>query len=102
MTIPLTGATGAGSTALQFFYKNAEQLAIAQRLIAALKSKGLEVVTALEPAGTFWQAEARHQQYYDTRGIVPTTPVRYFTQNENQGLKTLILPEKAPWERPLY
>lgn len=53
------------------FYKNEEQKAIAEKLINELKIKGFDVVTNLEPAGTFWQAEARHQKYCDTRGMTP-------------------------------
>ncbi|MFN7120021.1 MAG: peptide-methionine (S)-S-oxide reductase MsrA [Saprospiraceae bacterium] len=53
------------------FYKNEEQKVIAEQLINALKINGFEVVTMLEPAGTFWQAEDRHQKYCDTRGMTP-------------------------------
>ncbi|MCB0554326.1 MAG: peptide-methionine (S)-S-oxide reductase MsrA [Phaeodactylibacter sp.] len=53
------------------FYQNERQKAIAQELIEALQSNGFSVATQLEPAGPFWQAEARHQKYCDARGIPP-------------------------------
>ena len=37
-----------------------------------LRKQGIEPVTEVVPAGTFWPAEARHQQYCDTRGMQPT------------------------------
>ncbi|MCB0633091.1 MAG: peptide-methionine (S)-S-oxide reductase MsrA [Lewinella sp.] len=54
------------------FYTNDKQLQIAEELIAALRQKGIDVATSLEPATTFWSAEARHQKYCDTRGLEPT------------------------------
>lgn len=54
------------------FYTGEGQLEIAQDLIRELEHKGIEVYTQLEPAGTFWPAEARHQKYCDTRGLEPT------------------------------
>lgn len=53
------------------FYQNEEQKAIAEKLIKALEDRGLEVATTLEPAGIFWQAEARHQKYCDMHGMTP-------------------------------
>lgn len=53
------------------FYKNEEQKRIAQEIIADLEKGGLEVVTELEPTSVFWQAEARHQKYCDSRGMIP-------------------------------
>ncbi len=53
------------------FYLNEEQKAIAQKLISTLKSKGLDVVTSLEPATTFWPAEDYHQNYYEKTGKKP-------------------------------
>ena len=42
---------------------------------AALREKlignGYDVKTEIEPAGPFWEAEERHQQYCETRGIEP-------------------------------
>jgi peptide methionine sulfoxide reductase MsrA len=40
-------------------------------LIADLQSRGYEVKTELVEAGEFWQAEARHQKYCDSRGMSP-------------------------------
>lgn len=53
------------------FYQSDEQREIAANLIEKLKAKDLNVVTMLEPASTFWQAEERHQQYCDTHNMTP-------------------------------
>jgi peptide methionine sulfoxide reductase msrA/msrB len=53
------------------FYKDAEQLEIAQKLIGILKEKGLDVVTELVEAQPFWKAEDYHQEYYKTTGKQP-------------------------------
>jgi peptide methionine sulfoxide reductase msrA/msrB len=53
------------------FYLNDAQKATAERLIATLKGKGLNVATQVAPAGTFWPAEDYHQQYYDKNGHTP-------------------------------
>lgn len=53
------------------FYQNEGQKAVARQLIEELQRNGLLIATQLEPAATFWQAEARHQKYCDTRGMVP-------------------------------
>lgn len=50
------------------FYHDAEQKKIAEAVIAELtaaKRFKAPIVTTLEPAGTFWTAEAYHQQYYE-------------------------------------
>ncbi len=50
------------------FYADDEQKKIAQEVIDALtKAKKYDkpIVTTLEPAGTFWEAEEYHQQYYE-------------------------------------
>ena len=50
------------------FYHDAEQKKIAEDLIAELTEKNTfsnPIVTTLEPAGTFWEAEGYHQQYYE-------------------------------------
>ncbi|MBK7869853.1 MAG: peptide-methionine (S)-S-oxide reductase MsrA [Saprospiraceae bacterium] len=60
------------------FYQNQEQQAIAENLIAALREKGFDIATTLEPAGIFWQAEDRHQKYCDTHGIKPTKNKAFF------------------------
>ncbi len=53
------------------FYQNRRQHQIARSLILQLENRGYEVVTQLEPAATFWEADRRHQQYCDVRGQVP-------------------------------
>jgi peptide-methionine (S)-S-oxide reductase len=50
------------------FYHGEEQKKIAQDVIAELaaaKKYKDPIVTTLEPAGTFWEAEDYHQQYYE-------------------------------------
>ena len=58
------------------FYVDEEQKQVAQRLIAALKAKGLGVVTELTPAGRLWPAEDYHQDYYPHKGTTPYCHVR--------------------------
>ena len=53
------------------FYVNEEQKIIAEKLIAELKTKGYNVVTSVEKAGKFWDAEAYHQDYYEKNGHQP-------------------------------
>lgn len=53
------------------FYQNDDQKNISEKLISILKEKGLNVVTSLIPATTFWDAEAYHQNYYDNKGGTP-------------------------------
>ncbi len=53
------------------FYQNEAQLEVAQQLMAQLEERGMNIVTTLESAGTFWQAEERHQQYCDTHQMTP-------------------------------
>lgn len=53
------------------FFKNDEQRQTAEKLIGLLKAKGLRVATKVEPASTFWTAEAYHQNYYDLRHEEP-------------------------------
>jgi len=53
------------------FYVNEEQKIIAEKLIAELKRKGYNVVTSVEKAGKFWEAEAYHQDYYEKNGHQP-------------------------------
>jgi len=45
------------------FYENAEQKAVAQKLVARLQELGYKVVTQLAPAGPFYAAEAYHQDF---------------------------------------
>ncbi|MDF9827531.1 peptide methionine sulfoxide reductase msrA/msrB [Ereboglobus sp. PH5-10] len=53
------------------FYLNDGQKNTAEKLIRLLRNKGLNVVTKLEAAPTFWKAEDYHQQYYDNNGKQP-------------------------------
>jgi len=53
------------------FYADDNQKEIAEKLIAILKEKGLNVATILEKAGTFWLAEESHQDYYIKSGKRP-------------------------------
>jgi peptide methionine sulfoxide reductase msrA/msrB len=58
------------------FYDSDEQRQVAERLIAILRDKGLDVVTEVEPGGTFWPAEDYHQDYYARTGGEPYCHVR--------------------------
>jgi peptide methionine sulfoxide reductase msrA/msrB len=51
----------------EVFFQTMEQKVIADSLIDILYKKGLNVVTKVTPASTFWKAEDYHQQYY-TKG----------------------------------
>ncbi|MCK5840258.1 MAG: peptide-methionine (S)-S-oxide reductase MsrA [Bacteroidales bacterium] len=53
------------------FYNNLKQKQIAKKLINILKGKGYDVVTELNPAGKFWEAETYHQEYYEKLGGRP-------------------------------
>ena len=53
------------------FYTSEEQRKVAEKLIALLKTKGFNVVTSVEKARTFWEAEAYHQDYYQKNGHQP-------------------------------
>ena len=53
------------------FYLNDEQKEIAEKLIATLNGKGLNVATEVTKASTFWNAEDYHQDYYDHKGTTP-------------------------------
>ncbi len=55
----------------EIFYTTPQQKAVAEKLIAELKTKGYDVATALTPASTFWPAEERHQDYYLRQGTQP-------------------------------
>jgi peptide methionine sulfoxide reductase msrA/msrB len=46
------------------FFADRQQKQIAEKLIAQLRDKGLDVVTSLEQVGDFWPAEDYHQDYY--------------------------------------
>lgn len=50
------------------FYTNEEQKAVAEDTIADVEASGLwpgKVVTEVEPAGDFWEAEPEHQDYLE-------------------------------------
>ena len=53
------------------FYSDEAEKQVAEKLVAELKAKGYNVVTTIEKAGTFWEAEAYHQDYYDKNGHEP-------------------------------
>ena len=58
------------------FYLDEEQKAIAGKLVAKLREKGLDVATELVPATVFWPAEDYHQDYYRKTGKQPYCHVR--------------------------
>ena len=58
----------------EIFYFDDEQKAIAEKLINTLEEKGIKVVTKLTPAGTFWDAEDYHQEYYDKKRVESLLP----------------------------
>jgi peptide methionine sulfoxide reductase msrA/msrB len=53
------------------FYVDDEQKRVAEDLISLLVKKGYGVVTEVSPAGTFWEAEDYHQDYYEKSGGGP-------------------------------
>ncbi|MGI6137406.1 MAG: bifunctional methionine sulfoxide reductase B/A protein [Candidatus Hydrogenedentales bacterium] len=53
------------------FYDTDQERDILLRLIEELKGKGFEVVTTVEKAPIFWQAEDYHRQYYNKTGKRP-------------------------------
>ncbi|NOZ13466.1 MAG: bifunctional methionine sulfoxide reductase B/A protein [Acidobacteria bacterium] len=55
----------------EIFYIGDEQRRVAEEIIAELKKKGYDVVTGVHKAGTFWEAEAYHQDYYGKTGKTP-------------------------------
>jgi peptide methionine sulfoxide reductase msrA/msrB len=56
----------------EVFYVDDNQKATTEKLIGILKGKGLKVATRLSKAGTFWEAEDYHQDYYDKIGKEPS------------------------------
>lgn len=52
------------------FYMNDHQKKTIKGLIRILLKKGYQVVTKLQEASTFWEAE-EHQKYYDKNGTEP-------------------------------
>ena len=55
----------------EVFYQNEEQKQITEKLIGLLKQKGIEVVTKVTKATTFWKAEDYHQNYYSKEEAIP-------------------------------
>ncbi len=55
----------------EIFYFSDEQKAVAEKLIGLLEAKGLDVVTGLTPATTFYDGEEYHQDYYQKSGGTP-------------------------------
>ncbi len=55
----------------EIFYTSENQKETAENLIRVLRDKGLNVVTRLTPATTFWPAEDYHQNYYIKTGKQP-------------------------------
>jgi len=55
----------------EVFFFNQQQKEIIENLILILKAKGLNIVTKVTPASTFWKAEDYHQQYYEHKGSKP-------------------------------
>ncbi len=53
------------------FYNDIHQKEISMKLFQLLQTKGYDVATIIEPAGTFWEAEKYHQEYYFKTGRVP-------------------------------
>ncbi len=55
----------------EIFYTNDGQKAVTEKLIEILIQKGYKVTTKVEKAGTFYQAEDYHQDYYEHKGTLP-------------------------------
>ena len=52
----------------EIFYTTEQQREVAQRLIAELRAKGLDVVTRVTAAERFWPAEDYHQDWFEKKG----------------------------------
>lgn len=68
-TIDRRGKGGQYRSAI--FCHTPEQQHIATNLKAQLQARGYAVKTEIESASVFWEAEDRHQQYCENRGIQP-------------------------------
>ncbi|MEA3503599.1 MAG: peptide-methionine (S)-S-oxide reductase MsrA [Bacteroidota bacterium] len=55
----------------EIFYSSDKQKNVVVKLIDILKSKGLNVVTKISPATTFYKAENHHQKHYENQGTLP-------------------------------
>ncbi|MDA3901427.1 MAG: peptide-methionine (S)-S-oxide reductase MsrA [Spirochaetes bacterium] len=53
------------------FYSTEKQKEIVENLITVLRSKGIEVVTSVNPLKKFWSAEEYHRKYYRKNGSKP-------------------------------
>ena len=55
----------------EIFYSDDAQKQTTEKLISILTGKGFKVATRVTAAGTFWKAEAYHQNYYQKNGRQP-------------------------------
>jgi peptide methionine sulfoxide reductase msrA/msrB len=53
------------------FTIDGEQQQVAERLVAELEARGMDIATQVVPAGTFWPAEGYHQDWYAKKGSGP-------------------------------
>jgi methionine-S-sulfoxide reductase len=53
------------------FYLTVEQKEEAKRWISLLKRSGYDATTLVLPAGPFYRAEEKHQDYYEKTGSLP-------------------------------
>jgi len=58
------------------FCKDRQQKETIEKLIRILREKGLDVVTQIRDASTFWPAETYHQDYYNKTGGTPYCHIR--------------------------
>lgn len=58
------------------FYTDERQKKMAQKLIKLLRAKGIDVLTELAPATTFYEAEEYHQKYYAKNSKTPDCHTR--------------------------
>lgn len=59
----------------EIFYLDESQKAVAERLIQILRDKGLEVVTRVTPASTFWPARTIIRTILERMAVSPTATV---------------------------
>ena len=53
------------------FYNDADEKAVAEKLVAVLTKKGYKVATTIRKEETFYKAEGYHQDYYERHGKLP-------------------------------
>jgi len=58
------------------FYTSEQQLSVINELVSVLENSGYSIATEISPAGSFWQAENYHQNYYDNNGAGSSCSVR--------------------------